>query len=199
MCCARSCAATGTPRHHRGVVLTVRTARPDDLPSVALVRALAWRSAYAGIVDADLLARLADPDRLDAWVAAASTDGATTFLVAVSESGVIGFSAFGPERDELAPSMPGRGEVYALYVHPERWRSGAGTALAHATFDELVERGYEAASLWALEANAPAIAFYERMGMRATGERVSSHLGELPEIRLARSLWRRPDVEHRRA
>jgi ribosomal protein S18 acetylase RimI-like enzyme len=180
------------------VILTVRTARPEDLPSVALVRALAWRSAYAGIVDAHLLSRLADPDRLDAWVAGASTDGTTTFLVAVSGADVVGFSAFGHERDELAPTVPRRGEVYALYVQPERWRSGAGTALAHATFDELVERGYEAASLWVLEANAPAIAFYERMGMRGTGERVSSHLGGLPEIRMARDLWRRPDVEHTR-
>jgi ribosomal protein S18 acetylase RimI-like enzyme len=174
----------------------VRPARAEDLPSVALVRALTWQTAYAGQVDPDELRTLTDPDVLDAWALRAAATGSTTYLVAEveGEGEVVGFAAFGAERSEMPAQF--RGELYALYVLPEHWRAGSGSALLHATLDELAERGFDVVTLWVLAGNDRAIGFYERHGFHATGERVRDPRG-LDELRMSRLLGPRGDLERR--
>jgi ribosomal protein S18 acetylase RimI-like enzyme len=106
----------------------------------------------------------------------------------VLDGRVVGFSAYGAERADLAPAIDGRGEVYALYVHPDAWGAGAGHALMTATIAELRGRGYDAVSLWVLTGNARGIAFYERQGFAPTGEVTASTVDALPEARYARTI-----------
>jgi ribosomal protein S18 acetylase RimI-like enzyme len=70
-----------------------------------------------------------------------------------------------------------RGEVYSLYAHPDAWSTGAGAALLSAARERLRACGRAEAVLWVLEANARARAFYERQGLRPTGERGVLRLG----------------------
>ena len=106
----------------------------------------------------------------------------------------MGFAAFGAERSEQPAQF--RGELYALYVLPEHWRGGSGSALLHATLDELAECGFDVVTLWVLVGNDRAIGFYARHGFRATGERVRDHRG-LDELRMSRLLGPRGDLERR--
>jgi ribosomal protein S18 acetylase RimI-like enzyme len=85
-------------------------------------------------------------------------------LVAEEGGRVIGFAGFGPSRNEHAP--PGEGEVYALYVLPDRWRSGVGGRLLAAAERSLSDAGFEAAILWVLDSNDGARRFYEALGWR---------------------------------
>lgn len=55
-------------------------------------------------------------------------------------------------------------EVGALYVDPDRWRDGVGTALLIAAFERLKERGWQEVVLWVLPENLRALAFYARHG-----------------------------------
>jgi GNAT superfamily N-acetyltransferase len=75
------------------------------------------------------LAAIGEPARLDLWVerTAASTEVST--FVALLDGEVIGFAAYGAERSDLAAAEDGRGEVFALYVHPDDWGTGGGHAL----------------------------------------------------------------------
>ncbi|MDA8434361.1 MAG: GNAT family N-acetyltransferase [Actinomycetales bacterium] len=168
--------------------LVVRRADPAELLDVARVRAASWRRAYAGLVPDAELEAIGTPDRLRSWAGrtAAATDAGT--LVAVSGGRVIGFSAYGAERSDLAPAIAGRGEVYALYVHPDAWGAGAGYALMTATLEALHEQGYDAVSLWVLSGNARGIAFYERQGFAPTGEVTASSIDALPESRYSRRI-----------
>lgn len=169
----------------------VRAALPEDLPAVALVRALTWQAAYAGMVDDAELRTLADPDAVAAWAERARTMAGTTYAVAELDGEVVGFAAYGAERGEV-PS-PWRGEVYALYVLPQHWRSGAGSALMHGVLDELAENGFDHVTLWVLVGNERAIGFYRRHGFHETGEVVRDHRG-LDDLRMARLLGPRGDL-----
>jgi len=157
-----------------------------ELPAVAWVRVASWRAGYAGLVPDSELAAIGEPDRLDLWVERMATSTEVSTLVALLDGEVIGFAAYGAERSDLAPAVAGRGEVFALYVHPDRWGTGAGHALMTSARAALGARGYDAVSVWVLEGNARGIAFYERQGFRATGDVTESRVDALPEARYAR-------------
>jgi len=168
----------------------VRPAQSQDLPAIALVRALTWQSAYAGLVPDAVLAPLTEPAELDAWVDRLATDGSTTWLVAEADRDLIGFCGYGREREA---TTPWRGEIYALYVQPQRWRRGAGTTLLHAAMDDLAERGDDVVSLWVLHGNEAALSFYRRHGFHETGETVTD-AGGLVELRMVLGLGNRADI-----
>ncbi|HUZ14719.1 MAG TPA: GNAT family N-acetyltransferase, partial [Gaiellaceae bacterium] len=85
-------------------------------------------------------------------------------LVAEEGGVVVGFAWTGDSRDE-----PGKGELFAIYVVPEAWGSGAGSALMASALEAL--RSYSSATLWVLEDNPRARRFYEREGWSLDGGR----------------------------
>jgi GNAT superfamily N-acetyltransferase len=78
--------------------------------------------------------------------------------------------------------------VYAIYVDPEHWSTGAGRALMTAALDYLTASGPRPVRLWALDGNERARRFYERCGFVADGA-VGSHPVrdelEVPTIRFS--------------
>ena len=63
-----------------------------------------------------------------------------------------------------APSELGIGEIHALYVAPERWGRGVGSALIAFAEQRLRELGFDQAIVWAYERNGRALRFYEGCG-----------------------------------
>lgn len=80
--------------------------------------------------------------------------------IAVKDA-VMGFVTSSACRDADASGV---GEIQALYVAPERWRSGIGTLLLNKGESVLAEMGFAEALLWVLEANEPGRHFYEALG-----------------------------------
>ncbi|MDR6981001.1 GNAT superfamily N-acetyltransferase [Streptomyces sp. 3330] len=145
---------------------------------MAEIQVVTWRQAYSEILSAEELEAL-DVDRsADFWreQVASSTVAGTQLLVAQSSDQVVGFSSFGPVRDE---DLKGDRvmELYALYVHPSLWSAGVGHALMSATAQYWSEQGVAEATLWVFERNDRARTFYERSGwrlderVRPTGEK----------------------------
>jgi ribosomal protein S18 acetylase RimI-like enzyme len=141
--------------------MEIRVASPDDCKAVATVHVASWQAAYAGILDPAFLGGLSIERREQAWRNVLSAEE-SELLLGCAGSSVIGFASFGPSRDADAP--PGRGELWALYVRPESWSSGAGRELWHAVRGRLQSRGFPSVSLWVLERNARAIRFYSLAG-----------------------------------
>jgi ribosomal protein S18 acetylase RimI-like enzyme len=172
-------------------MVRIRPASAADGPPIARIRAETWRAAYAGLIPAKTLADRTSPEAVETeahWRSTHSMDGV---LVAEAPEdggegdGLVGFAAFGPERDkDYEPGLPqedaterGRAELYAIYVLPKHWASGAGRALMDGVLSLVATSGYTDISLWVLEANARARRFYEQAGFRLTGE--SGMLGGL--------------------
>ncbi|WP_410785139.1 GNAT family N-acetyltransferase [Kribbella sp. C-35] len=143
-----------------------------------------WRGAFTGLVPQDFLDAM-DPDSIAASWADSIAAGRSRLYVSVTDR-VVGYAGVGPERDETAP--PNTGELYALFVHPDHWATGAGRALTDAACTDLRNAGCTTVRLWVLEANIRARRFYQRYGFTETPDRTHSSLANLPEIRLTAPL-----------
>jgi ribosomal protein S18 acetylase RimI-like enzyme len=144
----------------------VRGAEPADAAAIADVHIRTWQVAYAHVFPADNLARLEDQrvQRERFWRDAIENPiPRRDLLVAEQRDRVVGFVSVGPERSENR-----LGELYAIYVLPDAWGSGAGAALMQEALVRL-RASFEDAILWVLEDNPRARAFYERFGWRVDG------------------------------
>ncbi len=164
--------------------MEVRPATGADADGIARVQERTWRAAYRHVFPVSELDRggFIQPerwrDRLERPPA-----GWTTF-VAEHDGVVMGFASLGPSRDER-----GVGELYAIYVEPEEWSTGAGRALLERAETELRNR-YAEATLWVLEDNPRARRFYERAGWAPDGARKADvRMGvRAPEVRYRKRL-----------
>jgi GNAT superfamily N-acetyltransferase len=164
--------------------MRVRRAHPDDAEAVETIRIRGWRTAYRHVFPPDDLDGLA----IDAarWRRRLSLPppGWSTFVVEDGERRVVGFASVGPSRDEQGP-----GELYAIYVDPDAWSTGAGRELM-ARAEEQLRREYDVAYLWVLEDNPRARTFYERAGWAPDGSRkAEERFGvRAPEVRYRKEL-----------
>jgi ribosomal protein S18 acetylase RimI-like enzyme len=144
------------------VGVDLRLATPADAEAGAAMHMACWREAYTPYADPALLAeRLAMTERFVAAWTKQLIDGPPRVL-AEADGEVVGFAVVGPGRDgvDVAPT-----ELYAIYTRAAWWGTGLGQRLWDAV------RPGEACSLWVLEDNARAQAFYRRQGFVADGAR----------------------------
>ena len=156
--------------------MQVRRARPDDAAAIAEVHARTWRVAYEHVFGAErLAARTPDVALWEGVLARGRSD-----VHVADEEGVVGFVSTGASRDDAAVA-----ELYAIYVLPSAWGTGAGTALMRAGLDALRARFSGEAVLWVLEDNPRARRFYEREHWVLDGARKEEEwLGVvIPEVR----------------
>jgi ribosomal protein S18 acetylase RimI-like enzyme len=145
--------------------MLVRHATVEDADAMATAHVRAWREAYAGIIPDDFLAALDPVARARSHRSILIEPGRiTATFVAVDGAALLGFTHVGPCRDDDES-----GEVYAIYVHPDHWRHGAGRVLMEAALAHLTVDGPRPVRLWVLEANQPARLFYERHGFVTDG------------------------------
>ena len=155
-----------------GPELEVRAARLADGDSVGDCHAEAWRVAYADLFPAEFLERAAEDRRertgseLAAMLVAENeptlSDG-SILLVVEADAAVVGFAHCGCE------PVPRQQEIYAFYVHPRSWGTGAAQAMWDETVERLSTRSTAPIVLWTLAGAARARRFYERNGWMLTG------------------------------
>ncbi|MGW4194542.1 N-acetyltransferase family protein [Streptomyces sp. NPDC005004] len=160
--------------------LRVRPMLLTDCDRVSEIRVRGWQRAYRGIVSDAYLDKL--DVEADAEVRRARFGrGDGVHLVAERDGEVLGWAAYGPGREGEVPA--GNGELYALYVDPERLGGGIG----HALLTEVTKRcgSYPRLYLWVLTGNSRARRFYERAGFRPDGTEQSFEAGgeEVFEVR----------------
>jgi GNAT superfamily N-acetyltransferase len=145
-------------------VTVVRRAHPADARGIAEVKVESWRAAYVGVMPQSVLDAMDVDVHEQLWRTFVARDTLAVF-VAERDDRIIGFANVGPCRDE-----PGIGELYAIYVRPDAWGTGAGLALMKTAAEWLRERWPEAV-LWVAEENPRARRFYERCGWTVDGGR----------------------------
>lgn len=162
-------------------MLLVRTATPADADDLAAAHTEGWRVGYRGLMPDEFLdAPEFAEQRLARWRMWTWRDwsAGSELFVAVLDDRPVGFGHCGaarvqPECDQATPSGTAfsttTGEVYAFYLHPDAWGSGAALALMRACEQSLRDHGFADAVLWVLRDNPRARGFYEKAGWRATG------------------------------
>ncbi len=161
--------------------MKIRTAGPADADEIVQVRRASWRAAYRGIVDDKVLDGLREEPSESFVMNLSSPPPFWTTLVAERGPDVIGSITVGWDtresgHDEVEPGQPG--EVWMLYVHPERWGGGAGYALMREGHKALDGLGLSPIRVWVLDGNTIGKRFYERYGFVADGERAEHEIGK---------------------
>jgi ribosomal protein S18 acetylase RimI-like enzyme len=148
----------------------IRLAVESDAPAIASVQIETWRKAYVGLITQDYLDGMNEQEFADRWARNIATQGiaARRNWVAELNGAVVGFLACGPSRDEDADKGI-VGEIYAVYVRPQAWGTGAGRALMQAGIEHLRAQGFREAMLWVLTGNERTRRFYEIAGMKPDG------------------------------
>lgn len=160
----------------------------DDVEAVAAVRVRGWQFAYAGLMPQahlDAMSVAEDAARRRGMLAG----GRSVNLVAEEQggAGVVGWASFGACRDE--DTGPDDGELYALYVDPERVSTGVGRALMVHVLRQAGGR-YPTLRLWVLRDNARARRFYEKAGFAPDGAEEPFDVDgtPVPEVRYVKQL-----------
>lgn len=165
----------------------VRDARPPDAGAIARIQVARWRTSYAGLVPADVLAELTSAEAEQRWrehwegslagppssrhrvlVAVGAGDGGTRLMT--------GFASFGPATDpDRWPATDG--ELYELCVAQDQAGRGHGSRLLNAAATTMAEDGFGTVSAWVLEQDASAWRFLESAGWAPDGARRELDMG----------------------
>jgi ribosomal protein S18 acetylase RimI-like enzyme len=164
----------------------VRPAGAADAEDLARVRIASWRAAYRGIVPDAVLDGFDPVAEVVTWRRRlASVTDVWTGVAFVAEPParprLVGFVTTGAARHA---GEAGLGEVWAIYVDPDAQGQGVGRALMEAGIRDRTMRGFGEAVLWVFEANAPARAFYARLGWTPDGAAKPLAIGGAAPIEL---------------
>jgi GNAT superfamily N-acetyltransferase len=157
----------------------IRPGTSADAEGVARVQVETWQAAYAHALP---------PEQLQAFSMEEAVERHRRWpptFVAEDGDRIVGFVSVGSSRD------PGTdGELFAIYVHPEHWGTGAGRKLIEAGEEELRSLGHRDAILWVLDDNPRARRFYEIAGWSADGaaREITVFGFEVAEVRYAKRL-----------
>ena len=165
--------------------VSVRPARPADVPEIARVQLVTWRTAYRAVLPPAVLDDWDTAATEAAWRAAVvspPTPGHGV-LVALDGDTVVGFAAYGPA--ELAEGeQPYAGgpstELVALLVEPRWGRRGHGSRLLAAVVDLSRATGTARLQLWLPEADEVTARFLETCGWAPDGWVRSLDTGTAP-------------------
>lgn len=129
----------------------------------------AWQAAYAGIVPVDVLEGMTvdpSPEEVEEWYEHYVPDQ-DRVLVADLDGRVRGYAYFrwDDTKEFVGPEEAGLKEIY---VHPDHWGDGIGTALLERGLNLLPEDA-TALKLEVLAANDRGRGFYEARGFKRVG------------------------------
>lgn len=163
---------------------TVRPAQVEDAAGIAHVHVLTWQQAYAGIVPDAYLAALDVEQRTVTWRRDLEGGRVRAWVAATDAGEVLGFVSLGPSLDEDAER--GALQIYAIYLEPGMWGSGAARELLRTALADVPPR--VPVTLWVFAENERARHFYRRHGLAPDGTERLEDVGgaELLQVRYRR-------------
>jgi len=166
--------------------ITVRPAESGDAAGIARVCAEGWRDTYAGLYTPEhvesVVAEYYTVERIAREIAAPEDwDG---WIVAIEDGSVVGAGGGGMIERRV-------GEVFVLYLDPERRGEGIGTLLLDAITRQQLAHGAREQWVSVEPENVKGLPFYKARGFQARGTRPT--WGSAPEegrssLRLMRRL-----------
>lgn len=141
----------------------IRAPRADEAIPLAELHLRTWEETYAGAFPPSAWGPEVREQRINMWASICTSPNPNAwFAVAEQDGSLIGLAGSGPSMDDPAPRER---QLYFIYLLASAQGSGAGQALLDAVI------GDEPSTLWVLETNPRALAFYVRNGFIADGTR----------------------------
>lgn len=154
--------------------VSVRPAVAGDVPEIARIQLLTWRTAYRRIVPRPVLDAVGEDEAVASWRSAVGDPPSPRHhvLVAQEQEWVVGFAALGPADDEDsggAVEPAAVGAVATMLVEPRWGRRGHGSRLLAAAVDHLRADDFRTAVTWVFARDKASTKFYESAGWEPDG------------------------------
>ena len=138
--------------------ITIREATPNDVADILHIAERGWYTAYD-----DILSRETIKSAMAEWYDADTTREFITrkdvaYFVAERNGDIVGYVSGGPSREEHVANLG------AIYVDPDYWNEGIGTALLREFEGFCRRRDYEYIQFQVLSENAVGKSFYRKQG-----------------------------------
>ena len=156
---------------------SVRLAMMADAAQIAALHTASRNTAYADLVEAEVLH--APANREADWaerLAQAQSQGNEIFVAQDGEH-IVGFAFLKPER--LTASGADAAEVDRIYIDPNCWGKGIGKSLFQSCLASCQKHRYKSLFLWTFKSNLRARRFYESLGFVA--QDITRKSGRYPE------------------
>jgi ribosomal protein S18 acetylase RimI-like enzyme len=168
--------------------IQVRYATMQDAAAVANLHLIASRSLYEGVVPDAHWDSTPPAKRVSFWKEAIEF-GEPQVLVAIEGSEIVGFVGFDRSRDPKSKNTTG--EIWAIYVDPDRLGEGVGLALWDAANEGLQDEDCTDVTVWVPLRSDKALRFFDAAGFKRemkTARTVPLGGVKIEELRLKRAL-----------
>jgi ribosomal protein S18 acetylase RimI-like enzyme len=164
-----------------GEPVTLRRATSADAEAVGRIHVESWNVAYRGIMPDDVIARTDLAYRARFWAERIADPDWPVFVI--EENGQrVAFCQMVASRDP--DDDPTRvGHITSIHVLPHLRGRGHGRLLMDHVLQEFQKRGFTQVTLWVLDENRKARAFYERYGFELDGGTRRYPKTQVPEVR----------------
>lgn len=141
-------------------MMIIRKMKDEDIEKLVEININAWKKAYKGIIDKDILDNLDKNKKIEKWKNHYHIEN---IIVAEENGKIMGYCRYS---DEVAskPIAGADSEVMALYVDCEYQRMGIGKALIKEVIEKLKMLNKKSMIIWCLKKNRNARKFYEKIG-----------------------------------
>lgn len=135
--------------------VTIRRATEDDVPAIQRVARASWEAAYGDFMDEDIIDEMLAYGYSVDFLEEAISSTKMTLFVAEEEYSVVGYVSCEPPTDGSV------GQV-SIYVSPEYWGEGIGTALLEKARSYLDAKNADTVRDVVLAENDVGNAFYQK-------------------------------------
>ena len=143
----------------------IRKVCQSDAKVLAYIQTESWKSAFAGILDAETLARCTDIDRATAMYQRLLDENKGNGYLLLVDGTPHCIAYWDAARDiEFA----GKAELICIHSLPDNWHKGLGSRMMDRVLMDIKKAGYSEVVLWVFQDNHRARAFYEAKGFRLT-------------------------------
>jgi GNAT superfamily N-acetyltransferase len=152
--------------------LRISAAAHADAAALRQIHVQTWSDTYEDLLPSHFYEDRLALHRTRSWeseIDSQEARGGGVLIARINELPA-GLCQYGPTQD--GDDRPDEvGHVHRLYVHPYFQKRGVGRSLLAVAAERLSRTGVVSLTLWALEADPGACAFYEHLGWRRDGAR----------------------------
>lgn len=152
--------------------MKIRPATRADAADIEHVARASWHAAYDDIIGVSAVDEMVDDWYEHDELADSIEQPDTSTVVANGDDEIVGFAQGVPTEDG-----PAEAAIPRIYVHPDHWGEGIGTALLGELSEAMKGAGYRDVWLTVLAENEVGRKFYEARGFDEVGRRATELAG----------------------
>lgn len=139
----------------------IRKVKQGDADTLAYIQTESWKTAFKGIIDAEVLETCTNIDKARAMYQRLLDDNKGNGYILTVDNKPHCIAYWDKARDlELA----GKAELICIHSLPNNWHMGFGSKMMDMVLSDIKSSGYSEVVLWVFRDNLRARAFYEAKG-----------------------------------